>query len=129
MSMSPTSGRTLAAASSAAVPVSASHTSWPALASAVPSISRASSLSSTINTPTRTGGRTGGRTTVGWGYDARQAHGERGAATGALARGGDRAAVQFDECLHKREADAEPSVSAVKRTLALDEVFEKTQDN
>jgi hypothetical protein len=29
--------------------------------------------------------------------------------------------VQLDECLHEREPDAEPAVSAVERTLALDE--------
>src|SRR5262245_54771969 len=73
-------------------------------------------------------GRTGGGTIVRGRQDAREAHGECGATPGALARGGDRAAVQLDERLHEREPDAEPAVSAVDRALALDEQVKDARD-
>ena len=56
--------------------------------------------------------------------DARQADGENAAQGRAGAVGGHRAAVQFHERPHQREADPEPALRAVERVLALHEQAE-----
>ena len=56
--------------------------------------------------------------------DGRQAHGERGAAAIALARGVHGAAVQLGEPPHQREADAEAAARAVDGVVRLHEQIE-----
>src|SRR5690348_378071 len=56
--------------------------------------------------------------------DARQANGEDAAESGAWAFGLHGPAVQLDECPDEREADAQTTLRAIRRPLALDEQAE-----